>query len=48
MTISADQLKNVHGQSLGDWSQVGKMEIRPKAGFDITKVIFANFSWKTQ
>lgn len=48
MTINADQLKNAHGQSLGDWSQVGKMEIRPKAGFDITKVIFANFKWKTQ
>jgi len=48
MKIHPDQLSNDHGAKLGDWSQVGKIELRPQQGADITKVVFANFKWKTK
>ena len=48
MKIDPDQLSNDHGAKLGDWSQVGKIELRPQQGADITKVVFANFKWKTK
>ena len=48
MKIDPDQLSNDHGANLGDWSQVGKIELRPQQGADITKVVFANFKWKTK
>lgn len=47
MTIQASQLKYSIGAVLGDWSQVGSIGFKPKAGSDITKVIFADFEWKT-
>ncbi len=46
MTIPAAQLKDSNGAALGDWSQVGSIGFKPKAGSDITKVIFADFEWK--
>ena len=48
MKIDSDQLNNEHGAKLGDWSQVGKIELRPRQGADITKVVFANFKWRTK
>jgi len=48
MKINSGQLSNEHGAKLGDWSQVGKIELRPQQGADITKVVFANFKWNTK
>jgi dienelactone hydrolase len=31
---------------LKDWSQVGEISLLPKAGSDLTKVLFADFRWK--
>lgn len=46
MAVRADQLINrLSRQPMKDWSQVGKIHLRPKAGSDITKVIFAEFRW---
>lgn len=44
MTIPAKQLKN-NGAELSDWSAVDSIEIKPKPGSDITKVVFAEFKW---
>jgi lysophospholipase L1-like esterase len=46
MTIPASQLKQSNGAALGDWAQVKRIGFKPKAGSDITKVIFADFEWK--
>ena len=48
MVIHPRELGNVHGTKLDDWSKVGKIELRPKPGADITKVVFANFKWKKE
>ncbi len=32
---------------LKDWSEVGEISFFPKAGSDLTKVLFADFRWKT-
>ena len=46
MTIDPSKLKNTFsGEALQDWSKVGKIHFKPKAGSDITKVIFADFKW---
>jgi hypothetical protein len=45
MTIRASQLKHSNGSTLADWSQVRNIGFKPKAGADITKVIFADFEW---
>jgi len=46
MAVRADQLINrLSRQPMKDWSQVGKIHLRPKAASDITKVIFAEFRW---
>ena len=46
MIISSDKLKNIyHKHSLKNWSEAQKIQILPKVGADITKVIFAKFSW---
>ena len=44
MTLPAKQLLS-HGAGLSDWSVADSMGIMPKPGFDITKVIFAEFKW---
>ncbi|NME70742.1 NPCBM/NEW2 domain-containing protein [Flammeovirga aprica] len=47
MEISADQVLNIHNnQPLGQWSKATKVQIVPKAGADITKVLFSNTSWE--
>jgi len=46
MTLPADRL--IHrdtGQPLKDWTGVGMLRLRPKAGSDLTKMLFANFRW---
>ena len=48
MVIHPKNLSNAHGAKLDDWSKVGKIELRPKPGADITKVVFANFKWKKE
>jgi len=46
LVVRADQLINRFSkQPMKDWAQVGKIHLRPKAGSDITKVIFAEFRW---
>ncbi|MBL7107399.1 MAG: prolyl oligopeptidase family serine peptidase [Phycisphaerae bacterium] len=48
MIIDSNQLLNrFNKQALKDWSNVGKIQFKPKAGSDITKVIFAEFKWAT-
>jgi hypothetical protein len=48
MAIPAAKLirKNLN-QPLPDWASVTEMQIKPKRGSDITKVIFAEFKWIT-
>jgi dienelactone hydrolase len=46
MVLPADRLiRGETGQPLEDWSGVGMLRLRPKAGSDLTKVLFANFRW---
>ena len=33
------------GKPLAGWSAVGNIQLRPKAGSDLTKVLFADFRW---
>ena len=47
-TLKIDQLKfRNDGGSLGDWSEVKKIEIRSQEGSDLSKVVFARFKWTT-
>jgi dienelactone hydrolase len=44
--IRSEQVKDkAHGATLKQWSDAGSLTIKPKPGADITKVIFANFTW---
>lgn len=46
MVLPAGRLiRSETGQPLEDWSGVGMLRLRPKAGSDLTKVLFANFRW---
>ena len=47
MVIPKDKLFNKHNQkgSLADWGKVGNISFMPKAGSDITKIVFAQFKW---
>ena len=46
MVVPADTLINIHNkQPMGDWSHAASVRIKPKAGMDITKVVFADFKW---
>ena len=45
MILPAHQLKHANGSAMGEWSDVKKIEIKPKPGSDITKVVFAEFQW---
>ena len=46
MTVASDRLINRFSQKpLADWSSVGKIHFLPKSGFDLTKIIFADFKW---
>ena len=48
MTIAPERLINRFNQKpLAAWSSVGKIHFLPKAGSDLTKVIFADFKWVT-
>lgn len=49
MTVPADKLMNTQfKQPMQDWSKVTKLEIKPRKGADITKVVFAQFTWTIQ
>ena len=44
--IPASSFTNSHDQQpMGDWGNIRKIEIKPKPGMDITKVIFSQFKW---
>ncbi|MFM8497031.1 MAG: hypothetical protein ACKOEM_16150, partial [Planctomycetia bacterium] len=46
MVLPADLL--IHRetrQPLKDWADIGMLRLKPKAGSDLTKVLFANFRW---
>lgn len=46
MVVAAGRLSGKqNGPPLPDWSIVTEVQIRPKQGSDITKVIFAEFKW---
>jgi dienelactone hydrolase len=46
MVVKAATLINkFHKQPLPDWSNITSVQIKPKAGMDITKVVFAQFKW---
>ena len=42
---SAQLKRRGHDFSMGDWSEVSSLAIKPKPGADITKVVFAQFKW---
>jgi len=47
MVIPAAALKSRFSQKpLRDWSDVGEIFFLPKAGSDLTKILFADFKWK--
>jgi hypothetical protein len=44
--VAAERLTNrFNQQPLKDWSSVGRIHFQPKPGYDLTKVIFAEFRW---
>lgn len=46
MAIAPDRLINRFNQKpMADWSSVGRIHFLPKAGSDLTKIIFADFKW---
>jgi dienelactone hydrolase len=46
MVIPAGRLINRHNSSqMKDWSDTVSIQLKPKPGMDITKVIFAEFKW---
>lgn len=49
MVIPKEKLFSRHNQkvSLPNWEKVGAISFKPKAGSDITKVLFAQFKWVT-
>ncbi len=50
MVIPKDKLFNKHNLkvSLSDWKKTGNISFKPKAGSDITKILFAQFKWVVQ
>lgn len=46
VTLSADRFVNQHSkQKMKDWSATKSIALKPAAGSDITKVVFADFKW---
>jgi dienelactone hydrolase len=46
MVVPADRLTSTFDQKpMKDWSAVGGMQLQPKTGSDLTKVLFAEFRW---
>jgi hypothetical protein len=47
MVVPKEKLFNKHNPkvSLSDWGKVGHISVKPKAGSDITKILFAQFKW---
>jgi len=47
MTVPASRLINRFSQKpMTDWSAIGKLRLQSKPGFDLTKVLFADFNWQ--
>jgi dienelactone hydrolase len=46
MVVPADRMISKFNQKpMKDWSVVGNLQLQPKAGSDLTKVLFADFRW---
>ena len=46
MVVPADRLISKFDQKpMKDWSVVGSLQLQPKAGSELTKVLFAEFRW---
>ena len=47
MTLPKEKFFNRHNakSTLPNWSNVASIDFKPKAGADITKILFANFKW---
>lgn len=46
MTLPAERLRNrFNQQPMKTWAEMGGIQLLPKAGSDLTKVIFAEFKW---
>jgi dienelactone hydrolase len=46
MVVPADRLTSTFDQKpMKEWSAVGGMQLKPKTGSDLTKVLFADFRW---
>lgn len=47
MVIPKEKLFNIHNPkvSMANWNNVPNIQFKPKAGADITKILFANFKW---
>lgn len=46
MVVPAERLVNRQdNKPLRDWAAVGKIDLKPKAGSDLTKILFADFHW---
>jgi hypothetical protein len=50
MVMPKEKLFNRHNpkMSMANWSNVSNIQFKPKAGADITKILFANFKWVEQ
>ena len=46
MTLPSERLRNrFNQQPMKSWVEMGGIQLLPKAGSDLTKVIFAEFKW---
>ena len=46
MGVPAERLVSKFDQKpMKEWSVVGNLQLQPKAGSDLTKVLFAEFRW---
>jgi hypothetical protein len=48
MVIAKETLLNRKKAALPSWENVGSIHFKPKAGADITKVLFAQFKWQVK
>ena len=47
MVLPASRLINRFNQKpMEDWSDIGKLHLQSKPGFDLTRVLFADFNWQ--
>ena len=42
---SGQMINRYNREPLDDWGRIGKIQLKPKTGSDLTKIIFAEFKW---